>query len=222
LTVSLSQYILALDEGTTSARAILYDKMLNIRALGQCEFPQIYPRSGWVEHNPDTLWDAQLAAIKAALNNIDPVFVSCIGVTNQRETTVIWDKETGEPIYNAIVWQCRRTSDVVEQIREEYGPLIKNKTGLIPDSYFSAPKIKWILEHVDGARERAEAGMLLFGTVDSYLIYRLTGGRVHATDPSNASRTLLYNVRTLEWDDELLIYLQSPDLCFQRLRIQVD
>jgi glycerol kinase len=209
----LGPYLLALDEGTTSARAIVYDENAYVMAVGQREFTQIYPYSGWVEHNPEELWTAQLAAIKEALNfaNIDLNMVSAIGVTNQRETTIIWDRYTGTPIYNAVVWQCRRTSEMVETIKRDYGSVIKEKTGLVPDSYFSAPKARWILEKVPGAKGKAERGELLLGTVDSYLIYRLTGGTVHATDPSNASRTLLYNIHTDSWDPELLDIFGIPE-----------
>jgi glycerol kinase len=209
----VSDIILSLDEGTTSARAILYDEELNIIARGQREFSQIYPEPGWVEHSPEEIWRAQLEAAEDAFRNahLDAISVSCIGLTNQRETTLVWDKETGEPVYNAIVWQCRRTSEFVEKIRKDYGSTIKEKTGLIPDSYFSAPKIKWVLDHVKGACERAELGELLFGTIDSYLIYKLTGGKVHATDPSNASRTLLYNIKKNEWDHELLEIFDVPE-----------
>ncbi|MBT4319961.1 glycerol kinase GlpK [Candidatus Bathyarchaeota archaeon] len=209
----MSPYILALDEGTTSARAIIYDENVNVIAVGQREFNQIYPHPGWVEHNPEELWAAQLGAIKEALDfaKIDLSKVSAIGVTNQRETTIIWDKRTGRPIYNAIVWQCRRTSEMVELIKRDYGSVIKEKTGLVPDSYFSSPKARWILDNVLGAMEKAEKGDLLFGTVDSYLIYRLTGGKVHATDSSNASRTLLFNIHTGSWDSELLEIFGIPE-----------
>lgn len=208
----MKNIILALDEGTTSARAILYNQNLKPISVGQREFTQIYPQPGWVEHNPEELWHAQLNAVKDALKaaNIETSSISCIGITNQRETTLVWDKATGEPVYNAIVWQCRRTSDTIEEIKQEHGSMIKEKTGLIPDSYFSAPKIKWILDNVEGARRRAESGELLFGTVDSYLIYMLTGGNVHSTDPSNASRTLLYNIKNGEWDNELLEIFDIP------------
>jgi glycerol kinase len=202
-----------LDEGTTSARAIVYDDEAKVVAMAQREFTQLYPKPGWVEHNPEELWMAQLAAAKEALDlvKIAPNMVAAIGVTNQRETTVIWDKHSGVPIYNAVVWQCRRTSEMVEQIKNDYGTLIKEKTGLMPDSYFSAPKVKWILDNVPGARSLAEKGELLFGTVDSYLIYKLTGGKVHSTDPSNASRTLLYNIHKGIWDPELLEIFKVPD-----------
>jgi glycerol kinase len=209
----LSQYILALDEGTTSARAILYDTDVKVKATGQREFTQHYPKSGWVEHNPDELWMAQLTAVKEAMSlaKIEPSQISTIGITNQRETTVIWDKRSGDPLYNAVVWQCRRTAEMVEQIKLDHGAMIKEKTGLVPDSYFSAPKAKWILENVPGAQGKADRRELLFGTVDSYLLYKLTGGMVHSTDPSNASRTLLYNIHTGDWDSELLEIFNIPD-----------
>jgi len=209
----LSSYLLALDEGTTSARAIVYNENANVVAVGQCEFNQIYPYPGWVEHAPDELWAAQLAAIKEALDlaGIEMSTVAAIGVTNQRETTIIWDSYTGRPIYNAIVWQCRRTSEMVEKIKVDYGSVIKEKTGLVPDSYFSAPKARWILDNVPGAMGKAERGELLLGTVDTYLIYRLTGGAVHVTDPSNASRTLLYNIYSGSWDPDLLEIFGIPE-----------
>jgi glycerol kinase len=209
----LSRYVLALDEGTTSARAILYDIDANVKAIGQREFNQYYPKPGWVEHNPKEIWQAQLVAVKEALAlaKIEPNQVSAFGVTNQRETTVIWDKKSGIPIYNAVVWQCRRTSEFVETIKPGFGAMIKEKTGLVPDSYFSAPKAKWILDHIPGARSKADRGELLFGTIDSYLIYKLTGGKIHSTDPSNASRTLLYNIQTGEWDPELLELFNIPE-----------
>jgi glycerol kinase len=207
----LSRYVLSIDEGTTSARAILYDENTDVQAQSQHEFTQIYPKPGWVEHNPKEIWQAQLATIKDTLSNINPKQVSAIGVTNQRETTVVWNKQTGVPIYNAIVWQCRRTAELVESITPDIRVMIKEKTGLIPDSYFSAPKVKWILENIPGAQGKADQGDLLFGTIDSYLIYRLTGGQVHSTDPSNASRTLLYNIHTGDWDPELLELFNIPD-----------
>ena len=209
----MSQYILALDEGTTSARAILYDTDAKVKAIGQREFTQHYPKPGWVEHNPEELWMAQLAAVKEALTaaKIEPSDVSTIGITNQRETTVIWDKSSGDPIFNAVVWQCRRTSEMVEQIKLDHGAMIKEKTGLVPDSYFSAPKARWVLDNVPGARGKADRGELLFGTVDSFLLHKLTGGLVHSTDPSNASRTLLYNIHTGAWDPELMEIFNIPD-----------
>ncbi|MGW8180110.1 MAG: FGGY family carbohydrate kinase, partial [bacterium] len=208
----MTQYLLALDEGTTSARAILYDAKAEVKAIGQREFKQIYPKPGWVEHNPEEIWSAQLAAVKEALSYADaePKQIATIGVTNQRETTIIWNKETRQPVYNAIVWQCRRTSKTVDAIKE-YGAVIKEKTGLVPDSFFSAPKAKWILDNVPNARVQAEKGELLLCTVDSYLIYKLTGGRVHVTDPSNASRTLLYNINICEWDSDLLDLFKIPE-----------
>jgi glycerol kinase len=209
----VSNIILSLDEGTTSARAILYNEELNTIAKGQRDFTQIYPEPGWVEHNPEELWQAQLGAAKDALRNahLDASQVSCIGLTNQRETTLIWDKETGKPVYHAIVWQCRRTSDIIEEIRKDHLYTIKEKTGLVADSYFSAPKIKWIMDNVNGIRRRADSGELLFGTLDSYLIFRLTGGKVHASDPSNASRTLLFNIEKYDWDHELLEIFDVPE-----------
>lgn len=216
----MSKIILSLDEGTTSARAILYNEKLETIAQGQHEFTQIYPAPGWVEHNPEELWRAQMGAVEEALKaaQLDASSISCIGITNQRETTLVWDHETGEPVYNAIVWQCRRTADTVEEIRKKHGSLIKEKTGLIPDSYFSAPKIKWILDNIEETREKAESGELLFGTVDSYLMYRLTGGKIHATDPSNASRTLLYNIYKCEWDQELLDIFDIPASMLQKVQ----
>jgi glycerol kinase len=168
--VDLSGYVLSVDKGTTSALAVLYDEESNVKAVGQREFTQIYPKPGWVEHNPEEIWNAQLSSIKSVLSGIDLKKIKAIGVTNQRETTVIWNKKTGTPIYNTIVWQCRRTSELVESIVPDYGVMIKEKTGLIIDSYFSAPKAKWILDNVPGARKKAKRGDLYFGTIDSYLI----------------------------------------------------
>ena len=209
----MSQYIIALDEGTTSARTILHDECANRLSIGQKEFTQYYPKPGWVEHNPEEIWQAQLQSYKEALNKAEITSnkIACIGITNQRETTLVWDKRSGFPIYNAICWQCRRTAEMVTEFKKEHGVAIKEKTGLVLDSYFSAPKIKWILEKVPGARERAEKGDLLFGTIDSYLIYKLTSEEIHATDPSNASRTLLYNIYKEEWDPELLELFNIPD-----------
>lgn len=207
------RYIMALDEGTTSARAVIFDQESSIIGSDQHEFSQIYPRPGWVEHDPEEIWAAQLTAIKNALRSarIEPEKVAAIGVTNQRETTILWDKTTGKPVYNAVVWQCRRTAEIVDDLKRNYWDAFKNKTGLIPDSYFSGPKIKWLLENVPGLRERALKGEILFGTVDTFLIWRLTGGRVHATDYSNASRTLLFNIHKLCWDQELLEILGVPE-----------
>ncbi|MCX8171509.1 MAG: glycerol kinase GlpK [Candidatus Bathyarchaeota archaeon] len=206
-------YIMALDEGTTSARAVIFSREPSVVGLGQHGFPQIYPRPGWVEHSPDDIWAAQLAAIKDALKSahLSPEDIAAIGVTNQRETTILWDKATGKPVYNAIVWQCRRTAEIVDDLKREYGDVFKDRTGLIPDSYFSGPKIKWLLDNVAGLRERALRGEILFGTVDSFLIWRLTGGRVHITDYSNASRTLLFNIHKLCWDYDLLDILGIPE-----------
>ncbi|WP_457752631.1 glycerol kinase GlpK [Thermococcus sp.] len=206
----MDKFILSLDEGTTSARAIIFDKESNILGVGQYEFPQYYPKPGWVEHNPEEIWDAQLRAIKTALENVKiiPRQIAAIGVTNQRETTIIWDKD-GKPVYNAIVWQCRRTAGMIEDIKRNYGEMIKKKTGLVPDAYFSASKIKWLLDNVPGLREKAQKGEVMFGTIDTFLIYKLTGK--HVTDHSNASRTMLFNIKKLEWDEELLEIFGIPD-----------
>jgi glycerol kinase len=206
-------YILALDQGTTSSRAILFDHDGKPAAIAQHEFEQIYPQPGWVEHNPAEIWSSQLDAAHKVLaeNNIKPEQITAIGITNQRETTIIWDRETGEPIYNAIVWQCRRTADECERLKTDgLAQMFQDRTGLVLDAYFSGTKVKWLLDHIDGARELAETGKLAFGTVDSWLIWKLTGGRVHATDPSNASRTLLYNIKSNDWDDDLLKVLNIP------------
>ncbi len=206
----MEKFVLSLDEGTTSARAILFDRESNILGIGQYEFPQHYPKPGWVEHDPEEIWEAQLRAIRTAIERakIEPAQITAMGVTNQRETTIVWDK-SGRPLYNAIVWQCRRTAEMVEEVKREYGSLIKEKTGLVPDAYFSASKLKWLLDNVPGLREKAERGEALFGTVDTFLIYRLTGE--HVTDYSNASRTMLFNIKKLEWDDELLELFDIPE-----------
>lgn len=209
----MQQYIMALDQGTTSSRCILFDHNGKICSKAQKEFTQIYPQPGWVEHNPREIWASQLAVAIEALANIgaDASRIAGIGITNQRETTIVWDRKTGEPVYNAIVWQCRRTAKWIDQLKEQgYIETIRSKTGLVPDAYFSASKVAWILEHVEGARERAERGELLFGTVDSWLIWNLTKGAVHATDYTNASRTMLFNIHTLEWDEELLSLFRIP------------
>ena len=209
----MSKYLLALDAGTTSSRAIIFDLNGSIIAMDQLEFPQIIPREGYVEHDPDDIWSTQLtvaqnAIKKAGLQHSD---ICSIGITNQRETTIVWDKATGKPIYNAIVWQCRRTSDYCDELRKlGLTEMIREKTGLVLDPYFSATKIKWILDNVEGARARAKNGELCFGTVDSWLIYNLTGKKVHATDYSNASRTMLYNINDLEWDKSLLEIFDIP------------
>ncbi len=209
----MKKYIMALDQGTTSSRSILFDKSGKIISMVQREFPQIFHKDGWVEHDPMTIWSTQISVATEALLKIGASWdeVHGIGITNQRETTVVWDRKTGTPIYNAIVWQCRRTAEYCENLTARgYGKLIKSKTGLVIDPYFSATKLKWILDSVDGARARAERGELCFGTVDSWLIWNLTGGKVHATDYSNASRTMLYNIKNLCWDDELLELFDIP------------
>ena len=207
------KYIMALDQGTTSSRCILFDKSGNICTSVQKEFKQIYPKPGWVEHDAEEIWDVTLEVSRAAMAKlgVDASQIAAIGITNQRETAVVWDKETGEPIANAIVWQCRRTSDIIDKlVADGYGEVIRSKTGLIPDAYFSGSKIKWLLDNVPGARKRAEAGKLLFGTIDTWLIWKLTGGHTHVTDYTNASRTMLYNIHTLQWDEELLQLLNVP------------
>ena len=209
----MNKYILAFDQGTTSSRAIVFDRSGTIISLAQREFRQIYPQSGWVEHNAQEIWSSQVSvATEAVLNaNLRAEQIAAIGITNQRETTVVWDRETGEPVYNAIVWQDRRTADYCGSLKAQgYDELIQQKTGLIVDAYFSATKVKWILDHVDGARERAAAGKLLFGTVDSWLIWNMTDRKVHVTDVTNASRTMLFNIHTLSWDPELLDLFDIP------------
>ena len=204
---------MALDQGTTSSRCILFDKQGNIGSMAQKEFTQIYPKAGWVEHDPMDIWSSQISVMTEAMAKINARAedIAAIGITNQRETTIVWDKHTGKPIYNAIVWQCRRTSYIIDQLIEaEMDSMIKEKTGLIPDAYFSGTKIKWILDHVDGARERAENGDLLFGTVDTWLIWNLTEGKTFVTDYTNASRTMLYNIKECRWDDEILSLLDIP------------
>lgn len=211
--MNMSKYIMALDQGTTSSRCILFDKKGNICSMAQKEFTQIYPKPGWVEHNPMEIWSSQLAVLTEAMAMVGaaPSDISGIGITNQRETTIVWDKETGEPVYNAIVWQCRRTAEKVDELTAGgYGELIKEKTGLIADAYFSGTKIAWILDNVPEARERAEEGKLLFGTVDTWLIYNLTKGAVHVTDYTNASRTMIFDIHRLCWDEELLSLLKIP------------
>lgn len=203
----MGKYVMALDQGTTSSRCILFDKKGKICSMAQKEFTQIYPKPGWVEHNPIEIWSSQLAVLTEAMAMVGaaPSDISGIGITNQRETTIVWDKKTGEPVYNAIVWQCRRTAEKIDElIGQGYGDMIREKTGLVPDAYFSGTKIAWILDHVPGARERAEKGELLFGTVDTWLIYNLTKGAVHVTDYTNASRTMLFDIHKLCWDEELL------------------
>ena len=209
----MGKYILSLDQGTTSSRAILFNKKGESIAIGQREFNQIYPQAGWVEHDPMEIWGSQIGVIKEVMERagVQASEIAAIGITNQRETTIIWDKNTGKPVYNAIVWQCRRTAQICEDLKnkgwEEY---IQNNTGLVIDAYFSATKIKWILDNVTGARERAERGDLLFGTIDSWLIWKLTRGKVHISDYSNASRTMLYNINDLEWDHKIIDALEIP------------
>ena len=216
----MSRYILSLDQGTTSSRAILFDAEQNIVGLAQKEFTQYYPRQGWVEHDPMEIYASQYAVMSEVItqNDVDVRDIAAIGVTNQRETTILWERDTGRPIYNAIVWQCRRTADMIGELLDRgLGETIREKTGLIPDAYFSGTKIKWILDHVPGARERAERGEILFGTVDSWLIWRLTDKTVHVTDYTNASRTMLYNIHTLDWDDALLEALDIPRAMLPRV-----
>lgn len=209
----MKQYILALDQGTSSSRAIVFDEKGTTCAVAQKEFRQIFPKSGWVEHDPHEIWSSQASVIAEAITTLDinGLNIAGIGITNQRETTIVWDSETEEPVYNAIVWQDRRTSDYCDELKKQgVTDMIRQKTGLIIDAYFSATKIKWILDNVPGARKRAEKGKLLFGTVDTWLIWRLTRGEVHVTDVTNASRTMLFNINTLEWDQELLDLFDIP------------
>jgi glycerol kinase len=211
--ISLETFILSIDQGTTSSRAILFNKQGKIVFSAQKEFTQYFPRPGWVEHNANEIWGSVLSVIAEVLSEsgIKPEHIASIGITNQRETTVIWDKETGEPIYNAIVWQSRQTSDICEELKTNgFSDLFRSKTGLLIDAYFSGTKVKWILDHVDGARERAMQGRLLFGTIDTWIVWKLSGGRAHVTDYSNASRTLMFNIYDLQWDDELLKILDVP------------
>ena len=211
----MAKYIMALDQGTTSSRCILFDKAGNICSMAQREFEQIYPKPGWVEHNPMEIWSTQYAVMSEAmaLLGAKPNDIAGIGITNQRETTIVWDKETGEPVYNAIVWQCRRTAkDINMLVKDGYADVIKAKTGLVPDAYFSATKIAWILSNVAGARKKAEEGRLLFGTVDTWLIWKLTGGAVHVTDYTNASRTMLFDIHNRCWDKELLEKFNIPEV----------
>ena len=209
----MEKYILAIDQGTTSSRAILFDKKLKLVASAQREFPQHFPQAGWVEHDATDIWLSVQAVMTEVLMNsgIGPEQVEAIGITNQRETAVVWDRHTGIPVYHAIVWQSRQTVDICDELRAQgREQMIREKTGLLIDPYFSGTKVKWILDHVEGARERAEKGDLLFGTVDTWLVWNLSGGKAHVTDYSNASRTLLYNIYDLKWDDELLAMLDIP------------
>ena len=217
----MGNYVLALDQGTTSSRAILFDREQNIVGMAQKEFTQFYPKEGWVEHDPMEIYSSQYAVMMEVIaqSGVDAGEISAIGITNQRETTILWDKSTGRPVYNAIVWQCRRTADIIDDLDARgLSGYIREATGLVPDAYFSGTKIKWILDHVEGARERAERGEILFGTVDSWLIWKLTGGAVHVTDYANASRTMIYNIRTLDWDRKLLDALDIPRAMLPEVR----
>jgi glycerol kinase len=217
----MGKYILALDQGTTSSRAILFDEAQRMIGVTQKEFVQIYPREGWVEHDPMEIYSSQYAVMMELItgNDVAARDITAVGITNQRETTILWDKLTGRPVYNAIVWQCRRTSDIVDALSAEgLGDYIRRKTGLVADAYFSGTKIKWILDHVEGARARARKGEILFGTVDTWLIWKLTEGRVHVTDYSNASRTMLYDIHKLDWDDTLLSALDIPRAMLPEVR----
>jgi glycerol kinase len=209
----MCKYILAIDQGTTSSRAIVFNKGGEIVSVGQKEFTQIYPGDGHVEHDPMEIWGTQVGVVFEAINKAGASLedISAVGITNQRETTVVWDRNTGKPVYNAIVWQCRRTAPFCDELKSKgVGEKIKNKTGLVIDAYFSGTKIKWILDNVEGAREKAERGELLFGNIDTWLIWNLTGGKVHVTDYSNASRTMIFNIHNLDWDDEMLKLLDIP------------
>src|SRR6476661_4890933 len=208
----MPQYIMSLDQGTTSSRAILFNNHGRIVAVAQKEFRQHYPQAGWVEHDPMEIWSSQATVLTESIikAGLKPSDVKAIGITNQRETTIVWDKNTGQPVYNAIVWQDRRTAVYCDSIKTEHGKNIQQKTGLIVDAYFSASKIKWILDNVEGVRDKADKGLLAFGTVDSWLIWNLTAGGVHVTDVTNASRTMLFNIHSLAWDEELLQLFQIP------------
>lgn len=209
----MSKYIIALDQGTTSSRAVLFDEKGRIKGIAQQEFQQFFPQSGWVEHDPEEIWKTQLGVLVKLIleNNIKPASIAAIGITNQRETTIVWDRQTGRPIYPAIVWQDKRTAPICEELKAKgLEAYVRQNTGLVIDSYFSATKVKWILDNVDGARTRAEKGELAFGTVDTWLLWKLTQGEVHVTDYSNASRTLLFNIRDLQWDKKLLEELSIP------------
>jgi len=205
------KYVLALDQGTTSSRAVLFDRNGEIVNISQKQFTQIYPNPGWVEHDPGEIWETQFNAAKEAISGVNVSEIACIGITNQRETTILWDKNTGIPVYNAIVWQSRQTAEICDELKKSgLEPYIKENTGLVIDAYFSGTKIKWILDNVEGVREKAEKGDILFGTVDTWLLWNLTGGKVHITDYSNASRTMIYNIKTLKWDEKLLGILNIP------------
>ncbi|KYO65473.1 glycerol kinase GlpK [Thermovenabulum gondwanense] len=209
----MAKYVMALDQGTTSSRAIIFDENGSIISVAQKEFTQIYPKPGWVEHDPMEIWGTQIGVAKEALEKarLVPEDIAAIGITNQRETTIVWDKNTGKPVYNAIVWQCRRTAPICDELKEKgLAETIRKKTGLVVDAYFSGTKIKWILDNVEGVREKAQKGEVLFGNVDTWLIWNLTGGKVHVTDYSNASRTMIFNIHKLDWDDDILKELNIP------------
>ncbi|HDR7514957.1 glycerol kinase GlpK [Bacillus mobilis] len=217
----MKKYILSLDQGTTSSRAILFNKKGEIVHSAQKEFTQHFPKPGWVEHNAQEIWGSILAVIATCLSEADvkPEQIAGIGITNQRETAVVWDKTTGKPIYNAIVWQSRQTVEICDELKEKgYSEMVRNKTGLLIDAYFSGTKVKWILDNVEGAREKAENGDLLFGTIDTWLVWKLSGGKAHVTDYSNASRTLMFNIHDLQWDDELLDMLTVPKSMLPEVR----
>src|SRR3954469_4077189 len=209
----MADLILAIDQGTTSTRVMILDKKLQIRGQAQAEFPQIYPKPGWVEHDPEEIWQSVLKTIKNAVARAKckPKDIACIGITNQRETTVLWDRETGTPVANAIVWQCRRSTEICQRLKKQgYEAMFINKTGLVLDPYFSGTKVKWLMDNNPSLKARAQAGKIAFGTIDSFLLFRLTGGKTHVTDVSNASRTLLMDIRAVKWDAELTEILDCP------------
>ncbi|ERK56019.1 glycerol kinase [Gemella bergeri ATCC 700627] len=217
----MEQYIMAIDQGTTSSRAIIFNKKAEIVASSQKEFPQIFPKAGWVEHDANVIWNSVQSVIAEVFieSGIKPVQIKGIGITNQRETTVIWDKKTGEPIYNAIVWQSRQTAKIAEDLKKSgFEKMIHEKTGLVVDAYFSATKVRWLLDKVENAQQRAENGELLFGTIDTWLVWKLTGGRTHVTDYTNAARTMLYNIKELKWDDEILKLLNIPKIMLPEVK----
>ena len=217
----MTKYVLALDQGTTSSRAIVFDREGRILSTAQEEFPQIYPQPGWVEHDPEEIWSSQLATARQALEKagVEASQVAAIGITNQRETTIVWDRETGEPLHNAIVWQCRRTAAMCDRLRDAgWAPPVRDKTGLVIDAYFSGTKLAWLLDEVPGLREKAQQGRALFGTVDSFLMWRLSNGRLHITDVSNAARTMLFNIHALDWDDDILAELRIPRAMLPEVR----
>jgi glycerol kinase len=213
----IMKFILAIDLGTTGNRVIAFKKSGEIAARSYYEFPQIFPKPGWVEHNPLDIWDTTQKALNDVLSKVGPENVDSIGLTNQRETTILWDKETGDPVYNAIVWQCRRTKEICDQL-SGHSSVIKNKTGLPLDPYFSATKIKWIIDNVPGVEKKIKEHKVIFGTVDTWILWKLTGGRIHATDPSNAARTLCFNIKTLDYDDELLKIFGLPRHIFPEVK----